>query len=453
MRRDAIESLVATLALGVLPLAARADPAFDLQADPVLARLVEQSVAARPELAQAMALAHAEHERAPQAGSMPDPMLQLGIQNDSFTSWEIGKMESSYYSIMASQTFPWPGKLGLRSEVAEIGAQGAEQAVARVRLSTEAAVRRAFLELTLARDRLALLDRLEATWQKSATLARARYENGEGAQSDVLRAQLELNRIKQRRLALQVEASAQVQAMNQLRAHRLDEEIGTAHRLADLALPVPQEGSAAERDAVDRSPELAAAHLAVTQAQRSVSLAFKSYLPDLTVNVGVMPRGGDFSPMWQVSLGGTLPVFAGSKQSRAVEESKARVSASESNVQALEQTLRLRVEQRLTALKAMLDTIRLYKEGLLVQSEATADSTLAQYQVGKVTFASVLEANAGLIADQDGYLQALAQAHRLQTDAAEVSIAPVPGLGTSSSRSAATAPSPASAGDSTMSGM
>jgi hypothetical protein len=42
-----------------------------------------------------------------------------------------------------------------------------------------------------------------------------------------------------------------------------------------------------------------------------------------------------------------------------------------------------------------------------------------------VSFASVLEANAGFIADEDGYLQALAAAHRVLIAEAEVSLAPV----------------------------
>ncbi len=424
----------ATLVILCLPLArgAWASPPsnmVELPTDPVLATLIEQSLAIVPELAQARALAKADRERAPQAGALPDPLLQLGVQNDGFTSWEVGKMETSWYSIMISQTLPWPGKLRLRSEVAELGANQAEQNVARVRLSTEAEVRRAYLGLTLARDRLSLLDRLEAIWQKSAALARIRYETGQGAQSDVFRAQLELNRIRQRRWALQVEADTQVQALNRLRGHPLDEPIATASHLADLALPSLNDDSVAAQDAFDRSPELASARLGLPQAKKSVALARKSYLPDFTVSAGVMPRGGDFPPMWLLNVGFTLPVFTGSKQNRAVAENEARVLASHKKIESLEQVLHLRVFQRRTSLAALLETIRLYRNGLLVQSEATVDSTLAQYEVGRVTFASVLDANAGLIADQDGYLQALAQAQRLTIDSFEVSLAPVSSAG------------------------
>lgn len=393
-----------------------------LPTDPTLAKLIEESLASRPDVAEAEALVQAQSERASQAGAWPDPMLEAGIQNDGFSSIEIGKMEGSFVSIMASQTFPWPGKPGLRTEIAELDTRRARSAVTRARLTTEADVRRAYLDLLLARDRLALLDRLQDIWQSSAGVARARYEAGDGAQSDVLRSQLELNRIKQRRLAIEVEERTSVQTLNRLRGAAFDAAIATSTHTRDLAVPELGDEQAALEDAHARSPELAAARLGVAVSDRAVSLAEKSYYPDLVVGAGIMIRGGDFPHMWQLTVGGTLPIFAGAKQNRAIAESEARTLAEQKRLEAIAQVLRLRVAERRVALSALIETVRLYREGLLIQSEATAKSTLAQYQVGKVSFASVLDANAGYIADEDGYLQSITDAHRILVAAAEVSL-------------------------------
>src|SRR5512133_2228299 len=120
--------------------------------DPVLARLVEESLAARPELRQAEATARAERERVPQAGALPDPTLSLGIQNDGFGELQIGKMETSYWQVMISQGLPWPGKRGLRTDVARQSVAVAEAGVSRARLTTEADVRRSYVDLVLVRD-------------------------------------------------------------------------------------------------------------------------------------------------------------------------------------------------------------------------------------------------------------------------------------------------------------
>jgi outer membrane protein TolC len=392
--------------------------------DPVLAALIEESLAARPELRQAEASARAERERVPQAGALPDPVLSLAIENEGFDGITVGEMEGSFYQVMLSQGLPWPGKRALRTDVARLGARQADTSVARARLTTEADVRRTYLDLLLARDRLELLRRLEAIWQKSAGVARARYEAGEGAQSDVLRAQLELNRIRQRRWGLEAAERTSVQTLNRLRGQPLDTAIATSVTVRDLGVPALVEMDAAFEDAARRSPELASSRLGVERAGAQSALARRERFPDLSVDVGLMPRG-PFEPMWQAGISIGLPVWSFRKQNRAVAESAARREADARASEAVEQVLRLRVAERRTALASLLDTIRLYREGLLVQSQATADSTLAQYRVGKVTFASVLEANAGYIGDEESYLAAIADAQRVAIAAGEVSLDPV----------------------------
>ncbi|MBI4511376.1 MAG: TolC family protein [Deltaproteobacteria bacterium] len=422
----AITIALLALTTASTPARAQSPSPYSLPTDPVLSRLISESLSALPELRSTQALVRAQAARVPQAGALPDPMIQVGIQNDGFTSWEVGEMENSYYSIMASQAFPWPGKRGLRSEIAELGVGQSKRAVERLRLSTEADVRRLYIALILVRDRLAVQGRLVVLWEKSAEVARAVYEAGGGSQADLLRSQLELGRLKQRRVALQAEERTLVQGLNRLRGHALDEAIVTPVHLAELGTPALIDEKAAVEHALASSPELAAARISVNEAGRRITLAKKSYYPDLTVSAGIMPRGVDLPPMWLLTVGGAIPMWAGRKQDRAVEESEALAAASRSTALGFEQVLRLRVGERLTALSALMETIRIYREGLLVQSEATAESTLAQFRVGKVGFTAVLDANAGLLADEDAFLQAIAEAQRLAIAAYEISLEPVP---------------------------
>ncbi len=440
----AIASLL-VLAPVVHASAAQGDGVPALPTDPVLAALVQQSVEARPELRQVEASVRAEQERIPQAGALPDPVLSLGIQNDGFKEIAVGKMETSFYQVMLSQGLPWPGKRGLRTDVARIAADEAGTSLARARLATEADVRRAYTDLLVARDRLELLKRLEGIWQSSAGIARARYEAGEGAQSDVLRAQLELNRLKQRRWGLEAEERIAVQTLNRLRGRPLDEAIATTVSLRDVAIPELPAGDAALRDALARSPELARARLGAARGDRSAALARRERFPDLSLTAAVMPRG-QLDPMWSAGISIGLPVWSHRKQSRAVAESVARAEAETRNAEAVEQVLRLRVAERGTAYATLLDTVRLLREGLLVQSKATVESTLAQYRVGRVTFASVLEANAGYIGDEESYLGAIADAERIAIAAFEVSLDPVGVAGAAGAMSTAGVPGAGAAG-------
>ena len=381
--------------------------------DPLLRDLVKQAMEKRPELAQARSQVAAEHERAPQGRVLPDPTLSLGIQNDGFRDIQIGKMETSWVSIVASQTFPWVGKRGLRSQVAGLDAAGAETDLQRVTLSVAAEVESGYVNLLLVRDQLGLLGKLETLWTQSEGLARARYEAGQGAQSDLLRAQLERNRLRQRRWALQAEERQRLAALNRLRGRPLDEPMVTTRSLTDLPDPELSEAQQAVSRAEEQSPELHRALLQGEQADRRVDLARKERWPDVTVSAGVMPRGGNFSTMWQAGVAFNVPVWTVQKQAHAISENQARGRAARDGAEAIRRLLQQRVYERLAALQSLLEANRLYRSGLLIQSEATVTSTLAQYQVGAVGFASVLEALAGYVADQNGYLDSLAAAQQI----------------------------------------
>ena len=399
----------------------------ELPRDSVLVELVREALGSRPELAQATAAVRAEYARVPQAGALPDPVVSLGLQNDGFNGLQIGEMESSWWSVGATQTFPWYGKRGLRGRATMLGARQVETDLERARLTVQAEVERAYLDVLLVRDQLRILGKLEALWAQAEGLARARYETGEGAQSDILRAQLERGRLKQQRWTLLAEERRRVAVLNRTVGRPLDGPLPTYLSLGDLIDPSLPDSTRAESEAAAKSPELRRARLAVEQSQALISLARREFFPDLTMSAAVMPRGGEFEPMWQAGLSLSIPIWAGRKQSRAVDEYRLRENAAESGTEAILRLLRQRLEERRALLAALLETNRLYRSGLLVQSEATVTSTMAQYQVGRVTFASVLETLGGYLADLGGFYESVAAIQRIDIAQRELSLDPVTG--------------------------
>jgi outer membrane protein TolC len=389
--------------------------------DALLESFIRDALQARPELAEGRATVAAERERIPQAAALPDPVLTLGIQNDSFTQYSIGKMETSWYTVMLTQSLPWPSKPGLRRDVARLQPALADAALARVGLSVVAEVRRAYVDLILVRDQLQLLDVTEALWRKSAAAAKVQYAVGQAPQSDLLRAELEVTRLQQRRLALESAERLRVEALNRARGHALDQAIPATPTLETLGTPTFPTAAEMQAESDSRSPELLQARLSTQQAERRAALARAERYPDLSVSAGVMPRGS-LDPMWAVTLGVTLPVFAGQKQNRAVAEAVARRESASRGADAVRQLLHLRVEQRRTLLEALARTNKLYRDGVLIQSEATTNSTLAEYAVGRVPFAAVLDALGGYLADKSAYLASMAQAHRIVIAQLELSL-------------------------------
>jgi len=417
-------SILALLAVAAVDVGPARLP---LDADPTVKALVEQALKASPDIGRADASARAEGERAPQVGSLPDPTLTLGIQNDGFKGIQIGTMETSYWQVMLTQPIPWPGKLSAREAAARSQASVAGAEAARLRLTTTAEVERAYVDLLLVRGQLGILSKLEVLWKEAEVMARTRYEVGQGPQSDLLRAQLERTRLHQRRVALEGEERTSLQALNRLRVHPLDEPVPTPLPLSAFADPVLRAAIEVVADAERRSPDLAIAALSVQAAERRVDSARKEWFPDLAVTAGVMPRG-QIEPMWTLQLGITLPVWGATKQSKGVEESQSRREADLRGEESVRQMVKLRATERRTLLAAALQTLDIYRGGILLQSDATVRSTMAQYQVGKVTFPSVLEVLRGLVVDEGGYLDALAAAQKIAVADREVSLGPPDGL-------------------------
>ena len=396
--------------------------------DAVLQGLLDEAAAASPEVAQARAAVEAESARIPQAGALPDPSLSLGIQNDGFRRINIGTMDTSFFSIQLTQPLFWPGKRDLREQVATLEKRRSEARLGRAVLDLEGRVRRAYLGLLLVRAQVDLLAEQEQLWLQAEQTARARYESGQVPQSDLLRAQLERARLQQRRWALDAELSTRLAEPNRLRVRPLDEPVQTSARLADIPDPAELAEAAAQQDALDRSPEILLSTLGVEQAGRRLELARKEKLPDFAVSAAIMPRGG-LEPMWQVGFSIGLPIFAGSKQNRAVDESAHRQVGEAQGAEALRQILRLRTHERLTTLLALNRTNQQYRSQILVLSAAAARSTLSQYEVGRVPFSSALEALNGYVGDRVTFLGSIADAQLIAIAQKEVSLDPTPPIG------------------------
>jgi len=388
---------------GALPAAGAPDAALD--------GLLRRALERNPEVLQARAAVEAERRRVPQAGAWPDPVLSLGIQNDSFSSWTVGEMEMSFVSFGASQAIPWPGKRGLREQLASLGLRRSEASLARAALDLEAQVRGGYVDLLLAREQLALTGELEMLWRQAQGAARVRYESGQAPQSDLLRAELELARLAQRRALEEVQAANSQAALNRLVGDPLEARIESEARLAGSE-PEPVAEGEALRDAEARSPELAAARVAVDEAAAGTGLAKKEWWPDLSVQAAVMYRGS-LPAMWQLGLALPLPLWGKRRQGNLVAENEHRAAAAGQSAEGVRQVLALRTHERLALLKATLGINERYRSGLLALSEATARSTLSQYQVGRVPFTAVLEALGSLVADRVSYLISSADAQRI----------------------------------------
>lgn len=399
------------------------DPASP--SDPVLEALVREALARSPDLARSTDLVAAEKEKIPQAKALPDPTFSVGLQNEGLDRLTVGEpMMDSYYQIMVTQPLYGPGKRKAKAEVARVGAEVAKAAQGREWLTLTADVKRAYFGLLLVRDQRRLLELQAPLLEQAEAIARTRYQVGQGSQADLLRAQLARTRLAQTRLSLESEERTSLAALNRLRSQPPETPLATSRTFAQIPdpAPIPMAGASTE------SPEIAVAEASVRQAERSLDLARINRRPDFVVTAGYMPRGG-LDPMWTFNVGVTVPLWARSKQQRAVAEQEFRRQAQGAQVEGLGHLLKERIHERSARMDTALAMLKLYREGLLVQSEGAFRASLAQYETGKAPFTAVLESLNGWIADQSGMLQAQAQAQAIAIAQEEQTLGPILPIG------------------------
>jgi outer membrane protein TolC len=394
-----------------LPLRAQVVPPAPSD-DPQLAALLKDAVAANPDVAQAEALAAASRSRPSRASALPDPMVSIGYENDGVTP-SLGTEPMTRLSFMATQAFPYPGKLRLAGDVAAKEAERAAVGVTRARLEIAAAVRRAYADLLLARESRQLLADQEKTWGEIEKVSRIRYGSGSGSQSDILRAQAEQTRLKQAKAGLDAAERSATVTLDRLLFRPLDTPIETAARLAP---PVTLMDAPALRAlAEDASADLAEARIAQEESALVLALARRDKRPDFTAAVGYMNRGS-LPLMWQASVGVTVPLWSKRKQRKGVDEMGLRWDAARASEASVRSRLVAATQERRIALARLVDEIRLDQSALLLQDQMTVDAALATYRTATGTFLTVLEALNTWFADRRLALVRLADYRKTEAD-------------------------------------
>ena len=165
-----------------------------------LAEAVALAVARSPRAQAARSRAAATAARLPQVTALDDPMLMstsYPIRDQSLQTAG-GRIQTG---VQLTQRIPWLEKLGARGEVVRREVQAAATEVATAELQAALAARTAWFEAWFADRAVEVTLRNRELLEQLLDVAVARVRTG-GAQTDVLRSQLEIDRLDDRLLTL-----------------------------------------------------------------------------------------------------------------------------------------------------------------------------------------------------------------------------------------------------------
>ncbi|HED11921.1 MAG TPA: transporter, partial [Caldithrix abyssi] len=88
----------------------------------VLENLIEEGLENNPQVKAFYTKSRADEARVPQAGSLPDPMVSLNVLNLPVDNFVFDQEPMTGKQLAVKQTFPFPGKLSLKENIARKGA-------------------------------------------------------------------------------------------------------------------------------------------------------------------------------------------------------------------------------------------------------------------------------------------------------------------------------------------
>ena len=376
----------------------------------ILPELIQEVLARNPELAATRKQWEAATSRIAQVRSLDDPILSLQLWNVP-QPFNVARTENHIFGL--SQNLPFPGKLGLKGEVASRSADMTEQAVHAKERELVARLKQVYYDLFLAQKTIQIHHEQVELLRQFFEIANAKFRAGKGSQADVLKAQVELSLLQQQLPLLEQRRKTAGAMLNTLIDRNPASPLGLVQEPSQL--PIEQPLDDLHTFALNDRPELKAAELDVQRSEQSRALAQRQYYPDFNVAVQRFQNyqaTDGFGAYVAMSIPFTF--WTKPKYDAGVQEAAAAVAVAQAQQHNLENMTRFQVNDLLAKFRATDQVATLYRTTILPQAEQSLESARVGYRVGKGSFLDLIDAQRTWRGFQHEYFKSIVdRQHRL----------------------------------------
>lgn len=392
------------------------DGAKELTAEAVVA----QVLARNPTLAQMAAAAEAAAARYPQVTSLDDPMFGVSVAPGVWGSNEL----NGGYRLEASQKLPFPGKRALRGASALAEARAAGNEVEDTRLQLAEAAAGAFFDLYAVERALEVNRESARLLGEFKQTAESQYKTGKAPQQDMLQADVELGKQRERQVALDRGREVAVARINTLMHLPPDSPLPPPPAAVPPPPAVP-DTPALRAAAVARRPDLTALSDRIGAELAAVELARKEFGPDVELSAAYDTLWQERPLRAQAGVKVNLPVRTG-RRFAAIAEAQAKVAQRQAELARATDRVNFEVHEAAAQLRESGRVVRLYEADILPAAELNVKSARAAYTAGQVPFLTLLEAQRNAVELRDRYYEAVAAAGRRRATLERVIGGPLP---------------------------
>lgn len=291
LKRGLIAALALIFLMFISPVTTTADaqnsqPSLDY---PQLHQYLQTAIEQNPELESMRAVTQADRERVREVGVLMDPEITVMYDfNPMMYDSYLGR-----FSISAMQMFPWFGSLEARRDLQRSAAEAGESQVSARELEILREVKLAWLEIAEIREQIRITEQTAELVTDLEKLVESRYETGRAGQADIIRIQMEEQRLRNRIANLEDQVRPMKARFNELLNRDAGEEVETTEEM--VAQPVVYEEDELIELIRQTNPEFDGIAAERSGAEKQQRLAQLDGRPSFGIGVEVMGR--DFGPM------------------------------------------------------------------------------------------------------------------------------------------------------------
>jgi outer membrane protein, heavy metal efflux system len=353
----------------------------------------------RAEIVAARARARAAAQRKAVVSGLEDPMISPSLDHLPFM------LHGADVSLAIEQRFPLSGVLGNRGRVADADARRLRAETMRVSLDVELEAAGAFLMLDEQRKMFAILGEQLAVSRQLVSAANARYSAGTGAQSDLLRAEMEVARIEAAARSLVSEVRAAEAMLNMSLGRSPHAAIPALASSAQVTAPA--EWDQTRKVALQNRPELAAGRAEIRRAEAEISVMDSMDAPMAMVRVGPAYTMADGAGV-MLMVGVSIPIWRDRLDS-GVREAEAMAEMARADVVAMSRMVEGEAATSRYLVLAARDRFVALRDDLVPRARRVIEPALSGYAAGTLPLVSVVEAVAAVWSTQEELVSAEAE--------------------------------------------
>ena len=377
---------------------------------------ISTAVQDNPSLAQIQARSEAMAAIPSQVGSLPDPVISFNALNLPVDTFDTAQENMTQMQGGISQAIPFPGKLTLREQAASYQAEAAVHDITEARWHLLRDVKKTWWALFYLDRALEIITVNQNLLRQFIEIAQTKYQVGDGLQQDVLLAQLELSKLFDNELRLTSAREKAEAQLNALLNRPADYKIDISEQVSK-DLPTLQAESVLFQHAENYRALLASKRKSINAAESRLNLAKKNFYPDFKVGAFYggrddMLTGQERADFLSLKLSMNVPIFASSKQQKAVDQRTSELMQQRYGLQDQWNKVRATISSAYSDFHQTKNQVVLFKSGIIPQARQTVASMLAGYQVNKVDFLNLVRSQITLYNYETQYWKALTEANQ-----------------------------------------